>query len=144
MGFESDLEDQEEDWNITEVNVALFKQVAEDVQTVDNLNKDLSLLRQKKSDLSLECGTEVGSGARTLETVREEEEQVALKLRSARRNLEQCQETLNKHTTMLNNLEASQNRLTNRKLEIEGQQQQRAATVAKKDELEDKTRKCMA
>jgi len=76
-----------------------------------------------------------------LEVVRKEEEDVLGKLRIARRNMESCQETVNKQTALINELEARQNKLTNKKLDIEGQQQQRANMVTKKEEMEKKVEK---
>ena len=52
--------------------------------------------------------------------------------------MENCQETVNKQSSLINDLEARQNKLTNKKLEIEGQQQQRANMVAKREEMEGK------
>merc|ERR1719397_2045526 len=53
--------------------------------------------------------------------VRREEAEVSTQLRCARSNLDAAQETVTTQTTLINRLEASQNSLTNKKLEIEGQ-----------------------
>lgn len=74
--------------------------------------------------------------------VRKEEAEISTQLRCARSNLESTQEILNTQTTLINRLEASLNSLTNKKLEIEGQQQKQAATEAKKEELEEKVGQC--
>merc|ERR1712047_36578 len=71
------------------------------------------------------------------ELVRREEAEVGAQLRCARANLDSAQEIVTTQTTLINRLEASQNSLTNKKLEIEGQQQKQAATEAKKEELEE-------
>ena len=81
----------------------------------------------------LEAGSDVGE--RSLELVRREEAEVGAQLRCARANLDSAQEIVTTQTTLINRLEASQNSLTNKKLEIEGQQQKQAATEAKKEEL---------
>lgn len=134
------LDTEEEDWNLTELNVSLYKQVGEDVQVADNLVKEISQLVEKKEEIELQVDSK---GGRSLDVVRKEEESVLSKLKIARRNLESCQETVNKQTTLINELEARQNKLTNKKLEIEGQQQQRANMVAKKEEMEKKVEKAV-
>ena len=48
------------------------------------------------------------------------------------------QDDFNAHNKRLNELESSYNKLTNKKLEIEGKQQQRANTLEKKVDLEKK------
>merc|ERR1711874_309048 len=50
-------------------------------------------------------------------------------------------EKLNRHRTLVNSLETQQNQLTWGKLEIEGQQQERANTIQKKEELEMRVKK---
>jgi len=132
------LDEGEEDLNMTELNVSLYKQVGEDVQLADSLIREVSQLMEKKEEIGLQVD---GGGGRSLDVVRREDEEVGCKLRIARRNLEQCQETVNKQSALINDLEARQNKLTNKKLEIEGQQQQRANMVTKKEELEGKVAK---
>merc|ERR1711915_484387 len=58
-------------------------------------------------------------------------------------------ETVHKQSVLIDELEARLNKLTNKKLEIEGQQQQRANMTTKKEELElkvesagEKAKKC--
>eukprot|EP00092_Neocalanus_flemingeri_P030577 GFUD01033198.1.p1 GENE.GFUD01033198.1~~GFUD01033198.1.p1 ORF type:complete len:1313 (+),score=556.33 GFUD01033198.1:149-4087(+) len=133
-----DLDEGEEDWNMTELNVSLYRQVGEDVQLADSLAREVAQLREKKEEIGLQVE---GGGGRSLDVVRREDEEVGSKLRIARKNLEQCQETVNKQSGLINELEARQNRLTNRKLEIDGQQQQRANMVTKREELEGKVEK---
>lgn len=132
------LDTEEEDWNLTELNVSLYRQVGEDVQVADNLVKEIAQLVEKKEEIGLQVDSK---GGRSLEVVRKEEEDVLGKLRIARRNMESCQETVNKQTALINELEARQNKLTNKKLDIEGQQQQRANMVTKKEEMEKKVEK---
>merc|ERR1719318_2553054 len=132
------LDEGEEDWNMTELNVSLFRQVGEDVQVADSLVREIIQLGEKKEEIGLQVD---GRGGRSLEVVRKEEEDVGSKLRISRRNLESCQDTVNKQSALINDLEARQNKLTNKKLEIEGQQQQRANMVAKKEEMEGKVEK---
>lgn len=132
------LDEGEEDWNMTELNVSLFRQVGEDVQVADSLVREIVQLEDKKEEIGLQVD---GKGGRSLEVVRKEEEDVGSKLRISRRNLDSCQETVNKQSALINDLEARQNKLTNKKLEIEGQQQQRANMVAKKEEIEGKVEK---
>jgi len=132
------LDEGEEDLNMTELNVSLYKQVGEDVQVADGLVRELAQLGEKKEELGLQVE---GGGGRSLDIVRREEEEIGSKLRIARRNLDQCQETVHKQSKLINELEARQNRLTNKKLEIEGQQQQRANMVTKREELEGKVGK---
>jgi len=132
------LDEEEEDWNLTELNVSLYRQVGEDVQVADNLVKEIAQLVEKKEEIGLQVDSK---GGRSLEVVRKEEEEVLGKLRIARRNMESCQETVNKQTGLINELEARQNKLTNKKLDIEGQQQQRANMVTKKEEMEKKVEK---
>jgi len=132
------LDEGEEDWNMTELNVSLFRQVGEDVQVADGLVREIVQLEEKKEEIGLHVDKK---GGRSLEVVRQEEEDVGSKLRISRRNLESCQDTVNKQSALINDLEARQNKLTNKKLEIEGQQQQRANMVAKKEEMEKKVEK---
>ena len=134
------LEDEEAEHTDVEVAVTELREVAEDVQIVDGLRRELEQLEEKLEDLRLEAGGDVGE--RSLEVVRREEAEVCTQLRCARSNLDTAQETVTTQTTLINRLEASQNSLTNKKLEIEGQQQKQAATEAKKEELEAKVGQC--
>jgi len=129
------LDEGEEDLNMTELNVSLFRQIGEDVQAIDSFVKDIQQLQDKKEEVSLLLDMKEG---RNLDTVRKEDEEVNSKLRISRRNLENCQETVHKQSVLINELEAKLNKLTNKKLEIEGQQQQRANMTTKKEELESK------
>jgi len=132
------LEDGEEDLSITEVSSSLLKQVNEDVQLLDSLNKEVIDLQERKDELSLQLDGEVG---RNIDVVRQEEEDICQKIRVARKNLDQCQETVSSQTALINDLEAKKNKLTEKKLEIEGQQQQQANMLEKKQELEKKVTK---
>merc|ERR1719376_1440599 len=135
------LEYEEAEHTDVEVEVTELREVAEDAQIVDGLRKELEQLEEKLEDLRLEAGGDLGE-KRSLEVVRKEESEVSTQLRCARSNLDTAQETVTTQTTLINRLEASQNSLTNKKLEIEGQQQKQAATEAKKDELEEKVGQC--
>ena len=135
------LDDGEEDLSITEVSASLLKQVSEDVQQIDNLTKEVASLNEKKEELSLQVDGGVG---RNIEDVRKEEEDVCQKIKVARKNLDQCQETVSTQSSLINDLEAKKNKLTERKLEIEGQQQQRSNMMEKKEELESKVSKAAA
>ena len=134
------LEDEELEHTEVENAVTELREVSEDVQIVDGLRRELEQLEERLEDLKVEAGGDVGE--RSLEMVRKEEAEISTQLRCARSNLESTQEILNTQTTLINRLEASLNSLTNKKLEIEGQQQKQAATEAKKEELEEKVGQC--
>ena len=135
-----ELDDEEAEHTEVEEAVSDLKEIAEDVQIVDGLRKELEQLEERLEDHRLEAGSDVGE--RSLELVRREEAEVGAQLRCARTNLDSAQEIVTTQTTLINRLEASQNSLTNKKLEIEGQQQKQAATEAKKEELEEKVVQC--
>ena len=144
--LESRLEDGEEDWSITEVTASLIKTVSDDVQIIDSLTKELSSLSEKKEELDLAV---VGGKGRDVKEVRQEEEMIQEKIKVARKNLDQCQETVSNQTSLINELESMKNKLTEKKLDIEGQQQQRSNMMDKKEEMEvkvtranDALRKC--
>merc|ERR1739838_413916 len=107
-----------------------------DVQLIDSVSKELELLTGKKADLSM-SSQEFG-GERRLDDVRNEEEENGKKLKEARKNLDSCQQTVNKQTTLINDLEGKRNKLVNKQLDIDGKQQQRANMIRKRDELEAK------
>ena len=136
--LKKEIEDIDEDKNLVEVNVSLLKQVCEDVQQVDSLTRELANLREERQELSLELDT--SGPARGIEEVRAEEEEVTTKLRVARQNLEKCQEVHSSQTSLINDLQSKRNNLTQKKLDIEGQQQQRANMMEKKEELEKKVK----
>jgi len=129
------IEDDEELKSAEELFLK-FKETGEDVQLIDSVSKELELLTGKKADLSM-SSQEFG-GERRLDDVRKEEEENGKKLREARKNLDSCQQTVNKQTTLINDLEGKKNKLVNKQLDIEGKQQQRANMIRKKDELEAK------
>ena len=136
--FKKDIEDIDEDLSLTEATITSLKEVAEDVQQVDTLTRELTNLHEKREELNLQLD---GSGStRGIEEVRAEEENITTKLRVARKNLEKCQETVTAQTSLINELEAKRNNLTQKKLEIEGQQQQRTNMMEKKEELEQKVK----
>jgi DNA repair protein RAD50 len=56
--------------------------------------------------------------------------------------MDSCQRTVTQQRTRINQLEAELNKLTNRKLEIEGEQQRRTVTEAKREELEARVVRC--
>ena len=62
-------------------------------------------LQDKKEEIDLQSDSK---SDRSLEIVRNEEEDVLNKLRISRRNLESCQETLHRHNVKINDLEAKQ------------------------------------
>jgi len=136
--LKKEIEDIDEDKNLVEVNVSLLKQVCEDVQQVDSLTRELANLREERQELSLELDT--SGPARGIEEVRAEEEEVTTKLRVARQNLEKCQEVHSSQTSLINDLQSKRNNLTQKKLDIEGQQQQRTNMMEKKEELEKKVK----
>ena len=139
--LETRLEEGEEDWSIIEMQTSLLKQVSDDVQMIDNLSKEVSTLTERKEELGL---TIIGGKGRDIKEVRAEEDTLTKKIKIARKNLDQCQETVSKQTSLINELESRKNKLTEKKLEIEGQQQQRSNMMEKKDELERKVGKCEA
>ena len=115
--FKKDIEDIDEDLSLTEATITSLKEVAEDVQQVDTLTRELTNLHEKREELNLQLD---GSGStRGIEEVRAEEENITTKLRVARKNLEKCQETVTAQTSLINELEAKRNNLTQKKLEIE-------------------------
>merc|ERR1712029_1197937 len=83
----------------------------------------------------------MGEVGRNIDVVRQEEADICQKIRVARKNLDQCQETVSSQTALINDLEAKKNKLTEKKLEIEGQQQQQANMLEKKQELEKRVTK---
>ena len=90
------------DLSITEVSASLLKQVCEDVQQIDNLTKEVASLNEKKEELSLQVDGGVG---RNIEDVRKEEEDVCQKIKVARKNLDQCQETVSAQSSLINDLD---------------------------------------
>ena len=140
-GLRTELEVEEGEYATTEELVLELREVGEDVQVVDSLRREVEQLEEKLSELGGEV-REGGAGARSLDSVRREAEVVSRKLRSARANLTSCQETVSRQSSLINRLEARQNRLTQDKLEIEGQQQRRAQTEAKREELEGRVLEC--
>merc|ERR1712098_522858 len=127
--LQTKLDDGEEDLDITQVSSSLLKQVNEDVQLLDSLNKEVTDLQERKDKLSLQLDGEVG---RNIDVVRQEEEDICQKIRVARKNLDQCQETVSSQSALINDLEAKKNKLTEKKLELEKK-------VTKSDE---ETKKC--
>ena len=127
-------QEKEETWFRTVEERDKLNIISEDVQLIDNLSRELGVLEEKKEDLQLLCpALEEGRG---LEVVRREEKQVSSDLKQARKECERMQDEYNIHCKLLNELEATCNRLTNKKLEIESKQQQRANMVEKKADLE--------
>eukprot|EP00088_Acartia_fossae_P026344 TRINITY_DN27160_c0_g1_i1.p1 TRINITY_DN27160_c0_g1~~TRINITY_DN27160_c0_g1_i1.p1 ORF type:complete len:1165 (-),score=493.85 TRINITY_DN27160_c0_g1_i1:226-3546(-) len=110
--------------------------MADDVQMIDNLLNEIKGLEGKLNGYKEQCPSL--DPERTLDTVKQELEQLADTIKSTRKACEQKQDDYNSHTTKMNNLESAYNKLVNRKLEIEGRQQQRANTMDKKSELEQK------
>ena len=137
----AELEREEGEHMAAESEVSELREVTEDVQVVEGLRKELEMLEERLEGLRQELGEQEGS--RGLEEVRKELEVVSGQLRAARSNLESCQEQVAQQSKLLNNLDAEQNRLTTRKLEIEGQQQRRSVTEAKKEELDGKAARCL-
>lgn len=114
----------------------ILRSLSDDVHVVDNLTKEISSLQEELSDLHQTCpDIEAGRG---LEHVRKELKQVGEQIKTTRKMCEAKQDDFNAHNKRLNELESSYNKLTNKKLEIEGKQQQRANTLEKKVDLEKK------
>ena len=130
--------DDDDEFEIVSNTTSILKQVNEDVQTIDNLSKEVEALRERKEEMELQVEGGVG---RDIEDVRREEEEISQKIRVVRKNMDQCQETVSTQSTLINELESKKNKLTEKKLDIEGQQQQRANMMDKKTELETKVLK---
>ena len=130
--------DDDEDLDLVSNTASILKQVSEDVQSIDSLSKEVEALRESKEELELQVEGGVG---RDIEDVRREEEEISEKIRIVRKNMDQCQETVSTQSALINDLESKKNKLTERKLDIEGQQQQRANMMDKKTELETKVSK---
>ena len=130
--------DDDEDLDLVSNTASILKQVSEDVQIIDSLSKEVEALRESKEELELQVEGGVG---RDIEDVRREEEEISEKIRIVRKNMDQCQETVSSQSALINELESKKNKLTERKLDIEGQQQQRSNMMDKKTELETKVSK---
>jgi len=137
--LEGELKEEAAELTRVEGDVEGFREVGEDVQIVDGLVRELKVLEEKKADVSAKAPAVVGG--RDLGTVREEEEECGGRLRRKRKELDGNQERLNTYRQVVNKLETMMNKLTEKKLDIEKQQQERAATLAKKEELEEKVKK---
>merc|ERR1719318_756089 len=103
--LQEDLENDEEDWTLSEFNVSLLRDMSEDIQSVDSLYKEVQQFKHKKEEVSLLCGDVAGNETRTLEQVRAEEEEVDKQLKVARKNMEECQDIVNKQKSLLNKFE---------------------------------------
>jgi chromosome segregation ATPase len=117
----------------------IYRDIAEDVQALEALSKEVDRLKENLEDLQL-SSTLFESG-RGLEAVQQEDDKVGSELKEKRKELDTKQDLFNSQSKSLNELEAGLNRLVNRKLEVEGQQQARANTLARREELEEKLRK---
>ena len=125
---------EEEVWTRDLEEREQLKSIAEDVQLLDNLTRELNVLNESRTDLQQSCpnyNTERG-----LELVRREEKQVSSELKQLRMECNKDQDEFNSHSKLINELEGSCNKLTNKKLEIEGKQQQRSHTLERKTEME--------
>ena len=127
-------EEKEEEWGKVMETSETLRSVAEDVQMIDTITRELTGLLERRDDLQLTCPPL--SDDRGLEIVRKEEKELTTKLRRLRKECDAEQDSYNFNSKMLNDLEASCNKLTNRKLEIEGKQQQRANMLEKRGEIE--------
>ena len=135
--LDKSLNDDEE-LELYSSSASLLKQVSEDVQLIHNLANEVASLTESKEELDLQVD---GGTGRNIEDVRKEEDEICEKMRVARKNLDHCQETVSSQTSLINDLESRRNKLTEKKLEIEGQQQQRSNMMEKKEELERKVYK---
>lgn len=132
--LQREVEEEDGELGVVEVTVTELKEVGEDVQTVEGLRREVEQLEEKLEVAKKEVGSQTSS--RSLEEVRGEAAEVAAGLRAARTNLASAQDTVTGHSSAVNRLEAAQNLLTNRKLDIEGQQQAQASNQATKEEKE--------
>lgn len=117
----------------------IYRDIAEDVQALEALSKEVDRLKENLEDLQL-SSTLFESG-RGLEAVQQEDDKVGSELKEKRKELDTKQDLFNRQSKSINELEAGINKLVNRKLEVEGQQQARANTLARREELEEKLRK---
>merc|ERR1712217_362780 len=127
--LDKSLNDDEE-LELYSSSASLLKQVSEDVQLIYNLANEVASLTESKEELDLQVD---GGTGRNIEDVRKEEDEICEKMRVARKNLDHCQETVSSQTSLINDLESRRNKLTEKKLEIEGQQQQRSNMMEKKE-----------
>lgn len=116
-----------------------YREIAEDVQTLENLTREVERLKENMEDLQL--SSTLFEEGRSLEAVQQEEDKVGTELKEKRKDLDIRQDRFNSQSKIINDLEAGLNKHINRKLEMESRQQARANTIARKEELEEKLRK---
>jgi len=111
-----------------------LRSMGEDVQLIDTLTREISNLTEKQTDLQSTCS--ILDDDRSLDAVRNELKDITTTIKSTRKQCESKQDKFNAHSKLINELESSYNKLINKKLDIEGKQQQRANTLEKKSEYE--------
>ena len=111
-----------------------LRSMGEDVQLIDTLTREISNLTEKQTDLQSTCS--ILDDDRSLDAVRNEIKDITTTIKSTRKQCESKQDKFNAHSKLINELESSYNKLINKKLDIEGKQQQRANTLEKKSEYE--------
>ena len=111
-----------------------LRSMGEDVQLIDTLTREISNLTEKQTDLQSTCS--ILDDDRSLDAVRNELKDITTTIKSTRKQCESKQDKFNAHSKLINELESSYNKLINKKLDIEGKQQQRANTLEKKSEFE--------
>jgi len=117
----------------------IYRDIAEDVQALEALSKEVERLKEDMEDLQL--SSTLFETDRSLEVVQQEDDKIGVDLKERRKELDTKQNLFNSQSKHINELEAGINKLVNRKLEMESRQQARANTEARREELEEKLRK---
>ena len=124
----------DEEFQIIFDKMEKLNSMSDDIQVIDNLAREIGTLTEKQKDLMSTCA--ISDEDRGLDVVRNELKDISATIKSTRKQCETQQDEFNAHSKLINDLESSCNKLTNKKLEIEGKQQQRANSLDKKTELE--------
>ncbi|CAB4063828.1 RAD50 [Lepeophtheirus salmonis] len=133
--YEEKLSKIEDTRDVISMEMSTCEDLRDDIQLIDRLDIDKRKLQEDILDIKSNLGTEISS-SRDYKVVKEEEESVSDELNKIRTLIEGDQATEMRQQKLLNGLTQEINSLTEQKLKIEAQQQERSNIEARRDEFE--------